>query len=201
MNRRSLLTLMAALPFASAAQAEGAIAGGRLVRHEAVTSAHVKARNVSVWLPPGYEASDARHPVLYMHDGQNLFDPATANFGEWGVDEHLTRLIASGQVRAPIVVGIWNTDLRLREYVPADLIAASFDMLRPVTKAVGQVQLWDNMWNDEFVKSYRMFDRWGADILPMPVQGEIETASGGRWPALVVALPQGGVATIPTVLP
>ena len=46
MNRRSLLTLMAALPFASAAQAEGAIAGGRLVRHEAVTSAHVKARNV-----------------------------------------------------------------------------------------------------------------------------------------------------------
>ena len=84
----------------------------------------MKARNVSVWLPPGYEGSDASHPVLYMHDGQNLFDPATANFGEWGVDEHLTRLIAGGQVRAPIVVGVWNTDLRLREYVPADLIAA-----------------------------------------------------------------------------
>ena len=51
--------------------------------------------------------------------------------------------------------------------MPADLIAASFDMLRPVTKAVGQVQLWDNMWNDEFVKSYRAFDRWGAETLPL----------------------------------
>lgn len=59
-----------------------------------------------------------------MHDGQNLFDPAKANFGEWGIDEHLTRLIANGQVRAPIVVGVWNTPLRLREYVPADLITA-----------------------------------------------------------------------------
>jgi len=83
MNRRGLLALMAALPFASAARAEGALASGRLVLHEAVASAHVKARNVSVWLPPGYEASDTAWPVLYMHDGQNLFDPATANFGEW----------------------------------------------------------------------------------------------------------------------
>ena len=122
MNRRALLALAAALPFAGAARAQ--TAAGRLILHEAVTSAHVKARNVSVWLPPGYEASDAAYPVLYMHDGQNLFDPSTANFGEWGVDEHLTRLIAGGQVRAPIVVGVWNTDLRLREYVPADLIAA-----------------------------------------------------------------------------
>lgn len=122
MNRRGLLGLMAALPFAGAAQAQ--LSAGRLVMHEAMPSAHVKPRNVSVWLPPGYEVGDDRHPVLYMHDGQNLFDAATANFGEWGVDEHLERLIANGQVRAPIVVGVWNTDLRLREYVPADLIAA-----------------------------------------------------------------------------
>jgi polyhydroxyalkanoate synthase len=51
--------------------------------------------------------------------------------------------------------------------MPADLISASFDMLRPVSKAVSQVQLWDNMWNDEFVKSYRAFDRWGAETLPL----------------------------------
>ena len=122
MNRRALLALAAALPFAGAARAQAA--AGRLILHEAVTSAHVKPRHVSVWLPPGYETSDAAYPVLYMHDGQNLFDSSTANFGEWGVDEHLTRLIAGRQVRAPIVVGVWNTDLRLREYVPADLIAA-----------------------------------------------------------------------------
>ncbi|MBD3836477.1 alpha/beta hydrolase-fold protein [Brevundimonas sp.] len=135
MNRRTLLVLTAALHFAGAARAETP-AAGRLVLHEAMSSAHAKARNVSIWLPPGYDASDARHPVLYMHDGQNLFDASTANFGEWGVDEHLTRLIAGGQVRAPIVVGVWNTDLRLREYVPADLIAALPDDMRADVQAI-----------------------------------------------------------------
>ena len=52
MNRRSLLALMAALPFAGAARAEGAIAGGRLIVHENMASAHAKTRNVSIWLPP-----------------------------------------------------------------------------------------------------------------------------------------------------
>lgn len=135
MNRRALLALAAALPFAGAARAE-APAAGRLVLHEAMASAHAKARNVSIWLPPGYDASGARRPVLYMHDGQNLFDASTANFGEWGVDEHLSRLIAGGQVRAPIVVGVWNTDLRLREYVPADLIAALPDDMRADVQAI-----------------------------------------------------------------
>lgn len=135
MNRRTLLALGAALPFAGPAFAEAPKAG-RLVMHEAVASAHVKPRNVGVWLPPGYEASNARYPVLYMHDGQNLFDASTANFGEWEVDEHLDRLIASGQVRAPIVVGVWNTDLRLREYLPADLIAALPDDMRDEVQAI-----------------------------------------------------------------
>ncbi len=125
MNRRDLLATFATLPFAGPALAQtGAIAGGRLVEYEAVASARLGPRNVTVWLPPGYDAGDGRHPVLYMHDGQNLFDQARANFGEWGVDEHLVRLIETGQVRALIVVGVWNTPLRLREYVPTDLIAA-----------------------------------------------------------------------------
>ena len=52
--------------------------------------------------------------------------------------------------------------------VPPELLYASFDMLRPVSKAIGQVRLLDNLWNDEFVKSFRMFDRWGADQIPFP---------------------------------
>ena len=51
--------------------------------------------------------------------------------------------------------------------MPPELILQSFDMLRPASRAVGQIQLWDNIWNDEFVKSYRMFDRWANDILPL----------------------------------
>ena len=136
MNRRALLTLAAAglaLPaFAHAAEP----AKGRLIRLSAVPSAHVKPRDVTIWLPPGYDASDDRYPVLYMHDGQNLFEAATANFGEWGVDEHLERLIAGGQARAPIVVGVWNTDLRLREYIPADLLAALPDDMRAEVQGI-----------------------------------------------------------------
>lgn len=123
LSRRMTLGLLAALPFAGQAMADIPV-DETLVEHPDFASAHVQPRNVTVWLPPGYEAGSERHPVLYMHDGQNLFDASKALFGEWGVDEHLGRLIANGQVRAPIVVGVWNTPLRLREYVPADLIAA-----------------------------------------------------------------------------
>ncbi|MBI5948880.1 MAG: alpha/beta fold hydrolase [Chloroflexi bacterium] len=52
--------------------------------------------------------------------------------------------------------------------VPPELMYASFDMLRPVAKLAGTVRLWDNMWNDEFVKSYRIFDRWATDQIPFP---------------------------------
>src|ERR1700676_1500534 len=51
--------------------------------------------------------------------------------------------------------------------VPGDMIMTSFDMLRPASRAAGQVQLWENIWNDEYVKSYRMFDRWATDTLPL----------------------------------
>jgi polyhydroxyalkanoate synthase len=47
------------------------------------------------------------------------------------------------------------------------MILSSFEMLRPASRVVSQVQLWENIWNDEFVKSYRMFDRWATDTLPL----------------------------------
>ena len=122
MNRRDLLAAALAAPALTAFRPP--VAGGTLVELTQMTSAHVAPRDVTVWLPPGYETGADRHPVLYMHDGQNLFDPARAPFGEWGMDEHLVRLIETGQVRAPIVVGVHNTPLRLREYVPATMIAA-----------------------------------------------------------------------------
>ena len=130
-SRRMLLTGLAALPLASAARADAPL-HGRLIEHSAFPSTHVQRRDVTVWLPPGYDADPAaRWPVLYMHDGQNLFDAARAPYGaEWGVDEHLARLDASGQVRTPIVVGVGNTPLRLREYLPSDLIAALPDDMR-----------------------------------------------------------------------
>lgn len=51
--------------------------------------------------------------------------------------------------------------------MPPELILQSFEMLRPASRAISQVQLCENIWNDEFVKSVRMFDRWVTDILPL----------------------------------
>jgi polyhydroxyalkanoate synthase len=53
-------------------------------------------------------------------------------------------------------------------HFPPELFVASVDMLRPVSRFTGNVQLWDNLWNDEFVRSKRAFDKWSADTLPIP---------------------------------
>ena len=75
-------------------------------------------RRIWLYLPPGYAASSRRYPVLYMHDGQNLFDDSTSFGGEWGVDETLDRLHAEGDPGV-IVVGVDNGgDRRLAEYSP-----------------------------------------------------------------------------------
>ena len=65
--------------------------------------------------------------------------------------------------------------------VPAELIFRGFEMLRPASRAVGQVQLWDNMWNDEFVASYRMFERWGNDTLPLAGEYFRQTVKALMW--------------------
>lgn len=80
-------------------------------------------RDVLVWVPPDYTASERRYPVLYMHDGQNLFEPDTAFLkGEhWRVGETATELIAAGKIEPLIIVGIYNTgEARLDEYTPTD---------------------------------------------------------------------------------
>lgn len=78
------------------------------------------ARSLRIYLPPSYQENAAkRYPVLYMHDGQNLFDAKTAAYGvEWGVDETVNRLVATGIMQEVIVVGIDNTPDRIPEYTP-----------------------------------------------------------------------------------
>lgn len=89
-------------------------------------------RPVSVWLPPGYDLDPARrYPVLYMHDGQNLFDPHTAFGGvPWGVDETAERLIRGGVAAPVMIVGVGNTQDRLKEYGPHDRRPGEWDLAR-----------------------------------------------------------------------
>jgi predicted alpha/beta superfamily hydrolase len=80
-------------------------------------SRHISARGVSVWFP---DHVDDRLPVIYMHDGQNLFEAERSYGGtDWGVDEALLGLMAHHRVAGAVVVGVWNTSLRLREYMPS----------------------------------------------------------------------------------
>ncbi|OGT93588.1 MAG: hypothetical protein A2083_09470 [Gemmatimonadetes bacterium GWC2_71_9] len=99
----------------------GSGVAGRLVYWTDVASAHLgPTRHVEIWLPPGYDvAPTTRYPVLYMHDGQNLFDPRIANTGvDWGVDERVVRLVQRGVIPPVIVVGVWSTAARGPEYSP-----------------------------------------------------------------------------------
>ena len=77
-----------------------------------------RQRTIRLYLPPSYHHSDKRYPVIYMHDGQNLFDDMTAFAGEWGVDESLNQLAAEKDFEV-IVVGIDNSaDFRMNELSP-----------------------------------------------------------------------------------
>jgi len=92
---------------------------GRRVRLPLLTSTQLPSRVVEVWLPSGYDASGAPHAVLYMHDGQHVFDEVVgiAN-AAWGVHTALQRLIDQQAVRPTIVVAVSNTSERSREYGP-----------------------------------------------------------------------------------
>lgn len=85
-----------------------------------VRALSVDGRRVWVWLPPGYDSEpERRYPVLYLLDGQNVFNAATSFAGEWEVDESLARLIGTGQVAPLIAVAVANGEgRRALEYTP-----------------------------------------------------------------------------------
>lgn len=102
---------------------EGVLAapGERLRVHRGFRSRHLPdARDVIVYLPPGYDAEPERwYPVLYMQDGQNLFDPDTSFIKgrTWEMGEQADEAIEAGEVEPLIIVGIYNAgDRRLAEY-------------------------------------------------------------------------------------
>jgi DUF1680 family protein/predicted alpha/beta superfamily hydrolase len=103
---------------------------GTIRRFSNFPSAYVAARTVDVWLPEGYDKKK-KYAVLYMHDGQMLFDSTTNwNRQEWGVDETVGKLIQEKKIKDCIVVGIFNTASRHPEYFPKKAL----DYLSPEEK-------------------------------------------------------------------
>jgi len=101
-------------------------------------------RDVIVYLPPGYDRDKRRrYSVLYLHDGQNLFDGATSFIPgqEWRVDETAQTLIARGRIEPLIIVGIYNTGKdRINEYTPVE---------DPNYKAGGKADLYGRLLVEE----------------------------------------------------
>ncbi len=110
MPRFRLIVLMLVVTWNVQAQQEEIpeVTTGKIERLANFSSKYVDARNIDIWLPEGY-SKDKSYPVLYMHDGQMLYDASKSwNKQEWGVDDILGKLIADKKIEACIVVGIWN---------------------------------------------------------------------------------------------
>ena len=95
-----------------------AVSSGTISRLENFPSKFVDARNVDVWLPAGYNQG-SKYAVIYMHDGQMLYDSTTTwNKTAWDVDDVLSQLLTERKIIDVIVVGVWNNSARHTEYFP-----------------------------------------------------------------------------------
>jgi predicted alpha/beta superfamily hydrolase len=117
---------------------------GTFKRHRAFPSAVLgNRRDVLVYLPPGYSRfSRRRYPVLYLHDGQNVFDAATSFAGvEWEVDETAQRLIKQNAIEPLIIVAVANMgEERIHEYAPTAGVISPHD--RPKKRSRGLAGLY-----------------------------------------------------------
>lgn len=94
---------------------------GRLRLHARFPTRYLStSRDIVVYVPPGYDSSANRYPVLYLQDGQNLFDPATAFGGQdWRADAVADDLISRSAIQPILLVGVYNTRMhRISEYTP-----------------------------------------------------------------------------------
>lgn len=134
------------------------VAAGSIERVASFTSDYVDARTIDIWLPETYDGRQP-HCVLYMHDGQMLFDSTTTwNGQEWMVDEVMSRLIREKSVKPCIVVGIWNNgEHRHSEYFPEkpfqSLPAAFRDsLLNEVNRGYSNPMFTKNIQSDNYLK-------------------------------------------------
>lgn len=154
---RVRLVICALLPLLAQASELPTVSTGTIERLANFPSEQVPPRNVDVWLPNGYPQA-APYAVLYMHDGQMLFDPAkTWNHQEWRADEVAGELIASGQVRPFIIVAVWNAgEARADEYFPQKPLeampAAQRDSLMASTRG-GDARLFSGeVYSDRYLR-------------------------------------------------
>ena len=117
--KKLLLFIFAGFSYVATAQTLPAVSAGAIKRIENFPSQYVEARNIDIWLPEDYDAA-LKYNVVYMHDGQMLFDSNTTwNHQTWDVDDVAAKLMKAETVQDFIVVGVWNVgQSRHRNYFP-----------------------------------------------------------------------------------
>ncbi len=132
MKTRILASLMILMNVICSGQNLPKVSSGSINHIENFKSQYIAARNVDLWLPDGYN-STRKYSVVYMHDGQMLFDSTqTWNKKEWKADEIFSKLIEDKKIEECIVVAIWNNGSeRISEYFPNKI----FDQLEDKTRA------------------------------------------------------------------
>ncbi|MCH4156136.1 MAG: esterase family protein [Muribaculaceae bacterium] len=100
-------------------EANAKISEGKLLEYDNFPTKMITPRNVYVWTPSDY-TEGKRYDVVYMHDGQMLFDSTTTwNHQEWKADENVGRMLKDGKINDCIIVGIWNIpENRFYDYFP-----------------------------------------------------------------------------------
>jgi enterochelin esterase-like enzyme len=130
---------------------------GEIRHYENFKSNFVTSRNVDVWLPDGY-SQKRKYAVLYMHDGQMLFDSTTTwNKQEWGVDEVVSKLIADKKIKDCIVVGVFNgSGTRHADYFPQkpyeSLTAIQRDTITAQLQKMGRTKEFFKPISDNYLK-------------------------------------------------
>lgn len=198
-----------------------------IVMHENFKSQYVDKRNIEVFLPVGYsEVSQEKYKVLYMHDGQNVFNPKTSYTNiDWGVDEKIDSLLKLNKIKNTVVVAIWNNGKkRFNEYMPEapDDILSTPEVKRGLAEQTGFNDLYSNEYLKFIVEEVRPFieknynistEREDTSIMGSSMGGLISLYAickypdifGGagcistHWP--VPVLGQAYIATLPESLP
>lgn len=148
----------------------------RFVEVERMEAAGLPDQRLTIWLPPGYDRSARRYPVLYMHDGHNLFDPAKSNFNKvWAADRAMLAAMRTGKVEPHIIVGIWAPGKdRYRQYLPATALAAATGAVR---------QAMDAMTGGPVLSDAYL--AWLAGPLKQRIDREYRTVPGPRATAIM----------------
>lgn len=160
------------------------VIAGDIIAYQAPASQRFGERlDIWIWLPPGYSAQpDKRFPVLYMHDGQNLFDPKLTNYGKsWDMDEAIPRLAAQGDLREWIVVGIRSPKARYETLFPEKL----YDLMPPERQARFTSENDEPLARDEF-KGDEYLD-WLVHELKPAIDGAYRTLPGKDDTAIIGA--------------